>query len=123
MSDNLRNILMSESSKDEKKSKSGEGKMLKKLHMLDDTIDNYIEDLEDKIMNVEENPTFVRKATQLLANLSKEYSEFISALRAVVHAVDRKGKVIPTFEKQESKVRSVLDNIDGEGGEEEIPKE
>ena len=64
--------------------------------------------------------------------MSKEYSEFIFALRAIVNAVDRKGQVLPK-EKPFGKVRDVnsrhspLENQDdevevGDGPEEEPEK-
>lgn len=101
------------------------GKMLKKLHSLDDTIEDFIDQLEDEIMGVEDSPVFVKKAHQLLADMSKEYSEFILALRAIVNAVDRKEKILPAFEKPESRVRDVLDGAGGpqEPEGEEAPPE
>jgi hypothetical protein len=111
MGDKFRDIL-EEAAKEAKKAdskKKREGKMLKQLHVLDDRIEDFIDSLEDEIIGVEGNPVFVKKAHQLLADMSKEYSEFIVALRAIVNAVDRKEKVLPAFEKQESRVRDVLD--------------
>jgi len=104
------------------------GKMLNGLHSLDDQIEEFIDDLEDKINAVEDNPVFVKKAHQLLADMSKEYSEFIMALRAIVNAVDRKGQVLPTFDQFDSKVRDVNSNAGNEmpeeqGQEEEPPPE
>ena len=111
--------------KNDKKDKKDK-KMLGRLHELDDKIEEFIDGLEDKIIDIQDNPTFVKKATQLLADMSKEYSEFIVALRAVVNAVDRKGQMIPGFEKTESRVRDVMDGA-GNGpppeGEEEGPPE
>ncbi len=101
------------------------GKMLKKLHSLDDNIEDFIDELEDNIMQTEDNPMFVKKAQQLVADMSKEYSEFIMALRAIVNAVDRKGQILPMFDKPESRVRDVLDG-QGNGpppAEEEAPPE
>lgn len=113
----LRDIL---TEKEEKNSK-----MLDKLHGLDDTIEDFISGLEDKINAIEDNPMFIKKAHQLLANMSKEYSEFIMALRGVVNAVDRKGQVLPTEPMKPSKPRDV--NIDAgeeeEEGEEEVEVE
>lgn len=116
----LREALLSEANTKNSKS-NGNGKMLVKLHSLDDKIEEFINELEEKIMNVEDNPTFIKKANQLLANMSKEYSEFIMALRAIVNAVDRKGKILPIFKNTESKVRDVLDGQgnDNDTGEEE----
>ena len=81
-------------------------KMLPDLHSLDDTIETFIQKLEDKINAVKDNPIFVRKAHQLLGDMSKEYSEFMFALRAIVNAVDRKGLVLPK-EKPVGKVRDI----------------
>ncbi len=119
MGNKFREILSEES--------KPKGKMLKKLHQLDDTIEDFIDKVEDEIMSIEDNPVFVKKAHQLLADMSKEYSEFILALRAIVNAVDRKEKILPAFEKPESRVRDVLDG-NGEqppedGGEEAPPPE
>lgn len=96
----LRSIL---ESKDQTKKK-----FLKKLHTLDDGIEDFISELEDEILSVEDNPMFIKKANQLLADMSKEYSEFISALRSIVNAVDRKSQVLASFDKTESKVRDIM---------------
>ena len=105
-------------------SKKKNDKMLRKLHDLDDKIEEFIDGLEDEIMSTEDNPMFIKKANQLLADMSKEYSEFIMALRAIVNAVDRKGQILPAFEKQESRVRDVLDGQgNGPPPEEEPPPE
>jgi hypothetical protein len=125
MGDKFREALIEATKKEAKKDKKKEGKMLKKLHALDDQIEDFVDGLEDEIMAVEDNPMFVKKAHQLLADMSKEYSEFIMALRAIVNAVDRKEKVLPAFEKQESKVRDIMDG-QGNGpppSEEEPPPE
>jgi len=136
MAEKLRKALIEASKKIKKKSDNKakkksdnkakkNGKMLNKLHQLDDRIEEFIDGLEEEIIKVEDNPMFVKKAHQLLADMSKEYSEFIVALRAIVNAVDRKEKVLPAFEKQESRVRDVLDG-QGNGpppAEEEAPVE
>jgi len=96
----LRSIL---ESKEQKKKK-----MLKKLHTLDDSIEDFVSELEDEILSVEDNPMFIKKANQLLADMSKEYSEFISALRSIVNAVDRKSQVLASFDKTESRVRDIM---------------
>ena len=111
-----------------KNEKKNGNKMLDGLHSLDDQIEGFIDNLEDKINATEDNPVFVKKAHQLLADMSKEYSEFIMALRAIVNAVDRKGQVLPTFDQFGSKVRDVNSNAGNEmpeeqGQEEEPPPE
>jgi hypothetical protein len=100
------------------KEKKGKSKMLPKLHTLDDSIEAFIQELENKINGVKDNPIFQRNAHQLLGDMSKEYSEFIFALRAIVNAVDRKGQVLPK-EKPIGRIRDVNSKIkppDEEGG-------
>lgn len=84
-------------------------KYLPKLHKLDDTIEDFIQDIEREINKTEDNPIFVRKAHQLLADMNKEYSEFIAALRGIVNAVDREGYSLPEVPFM-SKVRDVNKN-------------
>ena len=104
--------------------KKKNGKMLTKLHELDDKIEEFVDGLEDEIMATEDNPMFVKKAQQLLADMSKEYSEFIMALRAIVNAVDRKEKVVPMFDKQEGRVRDIRDGANNGGmPPEDLPPE
>ena len=109
MGEKLKEVLKEAAKKAKKEKAPKKGKMLKQLHVLDDQIEDFIDKIEDEIMAVEDNPVFVKKAHQLLADMSKEYSEFIVAIRAIVNAVDRKEKILPAFEKQESRVRDVLD--------------
>jgi len=90
----------------EAEKKNGKKKMLPELHALDDKIEDFIQKLEDRINGVQDNPIFVQKAHQLLGDMSKEYSEFIFALRAIVNAVDRKGQVLPK-EKVIGRVRDI----------------
>jgi hypothetical protein len=80
--------------------------MLPELHALDDKIETFIQKLETKLNAVKDNPIFVRKAHQLLGDMSKEYSEFMFALRAIVNAVDRKGMTLPK-EKPVGRVRDI----------------
>lgn len=101
MSEKLKEVLY-EAEKKEKKNT----KMLPELHALDDKIEDFIQKLEGKINAVKDNPIFVKKAFALLGDMSKEYSEFIAALRAIVNAVDRKGMNLPK-EKPMSRVRDV----------------
>lgn len=117
----IRKALLEAKKKENKNTKNT--KMLKKLHALDETIDQFIDELEDEISAVKDNPTFVKKCSQLLVNLSKEHSEFTIALRAVVNAVDRKSKLVPMFKKMESPVRDVRNGIGDEQGQEQATEE
>lgn len=119
---------LNEAEKEKKKGKN----MLPELHALDDKIEDFIQKLEGKINGVKDNPIFVRKAHQLLGDMSKEYSEFLAALRAIVNAVDRKGQVLPK-ENPIGKVRDINSRFrssdenrpdqEGEEGEEEVGPE
>jgi hypothetical protein len=108
---------LNEVKKDNKKN----GKMLNQLHDLDNKIEDFIQKLEAKIDAVKDNPTFQQKAHNLLADMSREYAEFIIALRAVVNAVDRKSQIVPKWERQPSKIRDVHKD-DGNGMEEPPPE-
>ena len=119
--DKLRKALLEE--KKEKTSKKKNGKMLSRLHELDDKIEEFIDGLENEINVIEDNPMFVKKAHQLLANMSKEYSEFIMALRSVVNAVDRKGQMLPMFDRFESKIRDIRDGMKDEQEPPPMPDE
>ena len=119
----LKEVLLEEKKdkKNGKNEKKNGKKMLNQLHTLDDQIEEFIDGLENKIMEVDDNPVFVKKAQQLLADMSKEYSEFIMALRAVVNSVDRKGQMLPSRDDRfEGKVRDVNANV---GNEEPPPPE
>jgi hypothetical protein len=100
-----------------KKKEKKQTKMLPELHRLDDMIEDFVQKLEDKINGYKgDNPVFVKKAHQMLGDMSKEYSEFLAALRAIVNAVDRKGLVLPK-EKSFGKVR----DINSRKGQDEDP--
>ena len=75
-----------------KKKKKEKSKMLPELHALDDKIEAFIQKLETKINGIKD--------------MSKEYSEFMFALRAIVNAIDRKGMVLPK-EKPIGRVRDI----------------
>jgi len=67
----------------------------RKVQVLEDKIDDFMDDLEKIIDKEEENPTFKQKMYQLLANTTKEQSEHIAALKRLAMAVDSGAKVIP----------------------------
>lgn len=95
--------------------KKGKTKYLPKLHQLDDSIEDFIQSLEKEINKSEtDNPIFVRKAHQLIADMNKEYSEFIAALRSIVNAIDREGFSLP-----ENPVISKVRDVNKNGGPEE----
>ena len=74
-------------------------KLKPKLHLLDDKIEKFIEDIESRVDKVEDNPVFQRKMNQLLVDMSKEHGEFMLALRSIVAAMDRGSQVIPSLKR------------------------
>lgn len=98
-------------------------KMKPKLHKLDTTIEKFIEDIEKQIDGIEDNPVFQRKINQLLVDMSKEHSEFIMSLRAIVAALDRGAQMIPQ-RKPEAVVKGVKqDNPQFQEGGAEVDPE
>jgi len=73
----------------------------RKVQTLDDTIDDFIDSVEKKIDEIKDNPNFQRKMYQLLADTTKEHSEFLMAMKRVASAIDSGAKVIP-FTKGEA---------------------
>jgi hypothetical protein len=66
-----------------------------KVQKLDSQIDKFMDYLEDRIEQIDENPVFQDRAYQLLANTTKEHSEFLMAVKRVAMALDSKGAKIP----------------------------
>ena len=100
-------------------------KMKPQLHKLDDAIEKFIENIEKEVDAIEDNPVFQRKMNQMIVDMSKEHSEFIMALRAVVAALDRGSQVIP-MKKPEAIARGVRPDLvpqEGEEQEEEMEQE
>jgi hypothetical protein len=85
----------------------GKEKLKPKLSLLDDKIEKFIEMLEKRVDNIEDNPVFQRKMNQLLVDMSKEHGEFILALRSVVAALDRGAQVIPSLKRHKFDARGV----------------
>lgn len=85
----------------------GKEKLKPRLHLLDDKIEKFIEQIEGRIDEIEDNPVFQRKMNQLLVDMSKEHGEFILALRSVVAAMDRGGQVVPMLKRHEFAARGI----------------
>ena len=100
-------------------------KLKPRLHLLDDKIEKFIEDIEARVDKVEGNPVFQRKMNQLLVDLSKEHGEFILALRSIVAAMDRIGQYTPTKRETEFKARGISpeDETEEQLPAPELPKE
>lgn len=67
----------------------------RKVQLLDDKIDDFIDDVEKRIQKEEENPTYQGKLSQLLANMNKEHSEFLMAIKRIASTIDSGTKTIP----------------------------
>ncbi len=66
----------------------------RKVQILDDSIDDFLDELEKKIDKIDDNPKFQQKMYQELANTTKENSEFLMAMKRVASALDSGAKVI-----------------------------
>lgn len=94
----------------------GKEKLKPRLHLLDDKIEKFIEDIEARVDKVEGNPVFQRKMNQLIVDLSKEHGEFILALRSIVAAMDRVAQYTPSKREKEFQARGITPD-------EEVPEE
>lgn len=85
----------------------GKDKLKPKLKLLDDKIESFIEKIEKKIDDIDDNPVFQKKMNQLLVDMSKEHGEFILAIRAIVAALDRGAQRVPTIRRPDFAARGV----------------
>lgn len=99
----------------------GKEKLKPKLHLLDDKIEGFIERIEKRVDEIEDNPIFQRKMNQLIVDMSKEHGEFVLALRSVVAALDRGSQVIPSLKRHKLDARGITQDEPGftQPGEEE----
>jgi hypothetical protein len=67
----------------------------RKVQILDDKIDDFIDEVEKKIEKIEDNPTYQQKLYQMLADANKEHSEFLMAMKRIASTIDGGGKTIP----------------------------
>jgi len=96
-------------------------KLKPKLHKVDDKIESFIEVIESKIDEIDDNPLFQKKMNQLLVDMSKEHGEFMLALRAVVAALDRGAQRVPSVRRPDFSARGV--NPADDTGERDYTKE
>ena len=69
--------------------------MRRKAQILEDHIDDFVDEIEKKIDKIEENPTFQTQMFQMLADMNKELSEFIMAIKTICATLDSGAKVMP----------------------------
>lgn len=69
--------------------------MRRKAQIIEDKIDDFVDEIEKKIDKIEENPTFQTQMYQMLADMNKENSEFIMAMKTICATLDSGAKVIP----------------------------
>lgn len=112
---------MSEKFKDYLVEETNKPKLKPKLHKVDDKIETFIEMIEKRIDEIDDNPIFQKKMNQLLVDMSKEHGEFMLALRAVVAALDRGAQRVPTIRRPDFAARGV--NPADDTGERDYNKE
>lgn len=69
--------------------------MRRRAQILEDKIDDFFDEIEKKIDNLEETPVFQSKMLQMLADATKEHNEFVMALKQICQTLDSGAKVIP----------------------------
>lgn len=69
--------------------------MRRRAQILEDRIDDFFDEIERKIDNLEETPVFQSKMLQMLADATKEHNEFVMALKQICQTLDSGAKVIP----------------------------
>ena len=67
----------------------------RKVQILEDGIDDFMDQIEKKIDILDDNPVFQKNMYQMLADTVKEHDEFIMALKRVASTLDSGAKVIP----------------------------
>lgn len=112
MSDKFKDYLVEESNKP---------KLKPRLHKVDDKIETFIEMIESRIDEIDDNPIFAKKMNQLLVDMSKEHGEFMLALRSIVAALDRGAQRAPTVRRPDFAARGV--NPMDDTGERDYNKE
>jgi len=65
------------------------------LRKLEDHMDKFIEEIENEIEKVVDNPSFQYSIGLMLANMEKEQSEYGMALRQIVSTIGKKASIIP----------------------------
>jgi hypothetical protein len=65
------------------------------LRKLEDHMDDFIDDIENEIEKIGDNPTFKYKIGLMLSNLSKEQGEYTIALRQIVQTIGKRSGLIP----------------------------
>ncbi len=69
--------------------------MRRRAQVLEDKVDDFFDEIEKKIQNLEETPVFQTKMLQMLSDATKEHNEFIMALKQICQTLDSGSKVIP----------------------------
>lgn len=69
--------------------------MRRRAQILEDRIDDFFDEIERKIHNLEETPVFQTKMLQMLADATKEHNEFVMALKQICQTLDSGAKVVP----------------------------
>lgn len=87
----------------------------RKLQILDDKIDDYMDMIKVEIDKLDENPVYQRNMYQLLADTTKEHSEFLMALKRTAASLDSGSMVMPKARPSAKEPG----NFDQDGDEEE----
>lgn len=97
--------------------------MRRKLQLLDDSIDEFMDMLEKKTSSIDDNPVFQRKVFQMIADATKEHAEFVASMKRVAATLDSGAQIIPKTKTSMQFKRSINPYDAGEEGGEIAPNE
>jgi hypothetical protein len=74
--------------------------MRRDAQVLEDQVDDFIDKIEGVIGGIKENPVLQKQLYQMLADMNKEQSEFIMAVKRICQVLDSGSKTIPNVQQE-----------------------
>lgn len=73
--------------------------MRREAQVLEDQVDDFIDRIEGVIGGIKDNPVLQKQLYQMLADMNKEQSEFIMAVKRICQVLDSGSKTIPNTQE------------------------
>lgn len=73
--------------------------MRREAQVLEDEVDNFHDRVEAEINKIGDNPVLQKQLHQMLADMNKEQSEFIMAMKRICQVLDSGSKTIPNIQQ------------------------
>jgi phage-related minor tail protein len=74
--------------------------MRRDAQVLEDQVDDFIDKVEGVIGGIKDNPVLQKQLYQMLADMNKEQSEFIMAVKRICQVLDSGSKTIPNIQPE-----------------------